>query len=367
MAEFIDYLMDGLSVGSIYALIALGYTLVYGIIKLINFAHGEFFMVGAYIGYFVISGASATHKVWSFFLGMLLAMMGVAVLAVAVEKIAYKPLRKSTRIAALLTALGMSLLLQNVAIKVFSADYRSVPTPFENKSYVIGRLKKPVGFEQFDYLQRADVDYYYNVRVLDPQTGETGNEEVELFRQGQDVDRNIISEVQASGISEAYRYHAVKINTKQIIVFSTVIILMVGLHVLVHYTKIGKAMRAVSIDKETSQLMGINVNKVISFTFLVGGALGGAAGVLHAIYYGRIDPLIGFLPGLKAFIAAVVGGIGIIPGAVIGGLVMGISENMVVGYSGKSEYRDAIAFGILILILLIKPTGILGKKEKEKV
>jgi len=367
MAEFIDYLMDGLSVGSIYALIALGYTLVYGIIKLINFAHGEFFMVGAFIGYFVISAASATHKGWSFLLGILLAMIGVAVLAVVVEKIAYKPLRKSTRIAALLTALGVSLLLQNVGIKVFGAEHRSVPTPFENKSYVIGRLKKAVAFEQFDYLQRADVNYYYKVRVLDPQTGQTRDEEVGLIRQGQEVDKDVISDVRESGISNAYRYCEVKINTKQIIVFATVILLMVGLQVLVHYTKIGKAMRAVSFDKETSQLMGINVNKVISFTFLVGGALGGAAGVLQAIYYGRIHPLMGFLPGLKAFIAAVVGGIGIIPGAVIGGLVMGISENMVVGYSGKSEYRDAIAFGILILILLIKPTGILGRKEKEKV
>jgi branched-subunit amino acid ABC-type transport system permease component len=291
----------------------------------------------------------------------------VAILAVVVEKIAYKPLRKSSRIAALLTALGVSLFLQNVGMKIFSPDDRPVQTPFENKFYVIGKLKQPVSLAYIKGLDRADFDYYYSMQVLDPATGQSRSEEAQLFGRSQDIDAEAIEEVRFAGVQEVYRYHEVKINTKQIIVFATVIILMICLQALVHYTKIGKAMRAVSIDKETSQLMGINVNNVISFTFLVGGALGGAAGVLYAVYYGKIHPQMGLLPGLKAFIAAVVGGIGIIPGAVIGGLVMGISENMAVGYSGRSEYREAIAFGILILILLIKPSGILGKREKEKV
>jgi len=347
MEEFIDQLINGLSVGCIYALIALGYTMVYGIIKLINFAHGEFFMVGAFIGYFALALASGTGN---FILALALAMAGAAVLAVVVEKVAYKPLRRSTRIAALLTALGVSLFLQNVGIKVLGADPRGFPVPFENTN-----------------LKRADHDYWYSVTEPRNKTGRMRTREVPLFFEGEDIDENAIARAEYDGADRAYRYYAFKINTKQIIVFVTVIILMVGLQVLIHHTRMGKAMRAVSFDKTTSELMGINVDRVISFTFFVGGALGGAAGLLYGIYYGKVDPMIGFLPGLKAFIAAVVGGIGSIPGAVIGGLVMGVSENMAVGYSGRSEYRDAIAFGILILILLIKPSGILGSRVKEKV
>ena len=360
MEEFTDQLINGLSVGCIYALIALGYTMVYGIIKLINFAHGEFFMVGAFIGYFALAAAAGTGN---FILAVALAMAGVAVLAVVVEKIAYKPLRRSTRIAALLTALGVSLFLQNLGIKVFGADPRGFPVPFENKSYP----RDYRSFESISNLKKADHDYWYSITELRNKTGRMRTREVPLFFKGEDIDESAIARARYGGASRAYRYYAFKINTKQIIVFVTVIILMVGLQLLIHHTRMGKAMRAVSFDKTTSQLMGINVDRVISFTFFIGGALGGAAGVLYGIYYGKVDPMIGFLPGLKAFIAAVVGGIGSVPGAVIGGLVMGVSENMAVGYSGRSEYRDAIAFGILILILLIKPSGILGSRQKEKV
>ncbi|OQY08127.1 MAG: branched-chain amino acid ABC transporter permease [Fusobacteriia bacterium 4572_132] len=292
MIEFLQQLLNGLSLGSIYALIALGYTMVYGILKLINFAHGEIYMIGAYIAYYLV----IFFKL-NFILALLLAMIFAAIFGMVVEKLAYKPLRNSSRISALLTALGVSMLLQNLGLKIFGGDPKPFPELVENKAIFLG--------------------------------------DIIIFNQ-------------------------------QIIIVVVSIILMIALHVIVRYTKIGKAMRAVAYDQEAAKLMGIDSNKIISYTFAIGSALAAAAGVLIGMRFNRIEPLMGMMPGLKAFIAAVLGGIGSIPGAVIGGLIMGISESLVVGYI-SSTYRDAIAFAILILILLVKPAGILGKNIKEKV
>lgn len=289
---FLQQLVNGLSLGSIYALMALGYTMVYGIIKLINFAHGDVYMVGAYIGF-----AVTTYTSLGFVPALIIAMAGCAVLGVCIERIAYKPLRESSRIAVLITAIGMSFLLEYVMMFFVGAAVRSYPNVLERKVFDIG---------------------------------------------------------------------GIVINTQQLVIVGTAIVLMIILQFIVRRTKRGKAMRAVSIDKDAAQLMGINVDSTISFTFFVGSAFAGAAGVLVGVYYNSIDPLMGMMPGLKAFIAAVFGGIGSIPGAMIGGVGIGVIETMVSGY-WNSMYRDAAVFVVLILILIIKPSGILGKPEGEKV
>ncbi len=289
---FLQQLVNGISLGSIYALIALGYTMVYGIIKLINFAHGDVYMVGAYIGF-----AVTTYTSLGFIPALIISMAACAVLGVLIERIAYKPLRTSSRIAVLITAIGMSFLLEYVMMFFVGAEARSYPPILKRTVFDLG---------------------------------------------------------------------GIVINTQQIVIVGTAIVLMILLQFIVHKTKRGKAMRAVSIDKDAAELMGINVNSTISFTFFIGSAFAGAAGVLVGVYYNSIDPLMGMMPGLKAFIAAVFGGIGSIPGAMIGGVGIGVIETMVSGY-GSSMYRDAAVFVVLILILIIKPSGILGKSEGEKV
>ncbi|MCA9765024.1 MAG: branched-chain amino acid ABC transporter permease [Carnobacterium sp.] len=292
MENFIQQLINGLSLGSIYALIALGYTMVYGIIKLINFAHGEIYMVGAFIGYATI------HTFQLGLIPSLIISMGFcALLGALIERVAYKPLRKATRVAALITAIGVSFLLQNVMIYIVGPQVRAFPQVIENKVYSVGNIQ---------------------------------------------------------------------INQTQITIFLTTIILMVALQFIVKQTKMGKAMRAVSTDADAARLMGINVDNVISFTFILGSSLAGAAGVLVGMYYNSIDPLMGVAPGLKAFIAAVLGGIGIIPGALVGGFAIGIIETLISGY-GSSLIKDAVVYLILIIILIVKPTGLLGKNKKEKV
>ena len=290
--EWLQQLINGISLGSIYALIALGYTMVYGIIKLINFAHGEVFMVGSFLGFIAIS-------VWDlgFFPALLISMAACAVFGVLIERIAYKRLRNATRIAALITAIGVSLLIQNGVIYIRGAQPVAYPDVFENKSF-------------------------------------------NLF--------------------------GAQISTQAILILSVSIGLMIILQFIVHKTKIGKAMRAVSHDAEAAKLMGINVDNTISATFAIGSALAGAAGVIFGVYYTKIDPLMGVIPGLKAFVAAVLGGIGIIPGAMVGGLVLGVVET-IVSAIGLSLWRDAAAFIILILILIFKPEGIFGKNTREKV
>lgn len=294
MKQLLQQLINGLTLGSIYALIALGYTMVYGVINLINFAHGDIYMLGAYIGF-----AITTFLHLSFFTALLITMMLCAILGVVLEKVAYKPIRKSTRIAALITAISVSLFLEYGTMYFVKAETRTFPEVIASKS-------------------------------------------LKLFN------------------------GSIVVNTIEIYIILTTLVLVVLLQYIIHRTKMGKAMRAVAMDKEAAQYMGISIDKTVSFTFAIGSALAGAAGVLVGVYYNSINPLMGVIPGLKAFIAAVIGGIGIIPGAMIGGYFLGMTETMVSAYGG-SLYKDGVAFAILILVLLIKPNGLLGRNVKEKV
>lgn len=292
MEMLIQQLVNGLFLGSIYALMALGYTMVYGIIKLINFAHGEVYMIGSFIGYFLIKQLGL-----GFFPAMILSMIGCAAIGVMIEILAYRPLRKSTRISALITAIGVSYLLQNVMIYFFTPDKRSFPQAIERKTYDLGFLS---------------------------------------------------------------------VSNIQLLILGVSLILMILLQLIIKKTRMGKAMRAVSVDPDAAQLMGINVNRTISFTFALGSALAAAGGMLIGLYYNSIDPMMGVVPGLKSFVAAVLGGIGVIPGAAVGGFVIGLVETISTAL-GLSAYKDALVYAILILILLIRPAGILGKNIKEKV
>ncbi|MCX7994537.1 MAG: branched-chain amino acid ABC transporter permease [candidate division WOR-3 bacterium] len=294
MAYFFQQLINGLQLGFVYALIALGYTMVYGIVRLINFAHGDIFMVGAYLGFYAL-----TLYHLPFPLAILFAMAGCTLLGITIERFAYRPLRNAPRISALITAIGVSLFLEYFSsLKfVFGPNYLAYPRPFSVCIYQIG---------------------------------------------------------------------TVCISNIQILVVGVSVVLLLILQFIVQKTKTGMAMRAVSYDKNTAKLMGIDVDYIISVTFGIGSALAGAGGVLYGIAYPQIHPFMGIMPGLKAFVAAVLGGIGSIPGAMLGAIIMGIVETMCSAYI-SSTMRDAFAFAILIIVLLVKPTGILGKREIEKV
>ena len=291
MQQILQQLINGVSLGSIYALIALGYTMIYGIIKLINFAHGDIYMVGAYLGFYAITlGIPVVPAI-------LISMAVTSLLGIAVERFAYRPLRHAPRISVLITAIGVSFLLEYVMMALVSPTPRTFPPLFQDVAFSVGSLV---------------------------------------------------------------------INGQQMLILGITCFLMVVLTYIVQYTKIGKAMRAASYDTETAQLMGINADRVISFTFWIGSSLAAVAGVLVGVYYNSIDPLMGIMPGIKAFVAAVLGGIGILPGAVAGGLILGIVEAFVSGFV-SSTFRDAAAFAILILVLLFKPAGLFGKNTREKV
>lgn len=290
--QILQQLINGISLGSIYALIALGYTMIYGIIKLINFAHGDIYMVGAYIGFFAITQAHL-----SIIPALIISFAVTGILGMIVEKLAYKPLRHAPRISVLITAIGVSFFLEYTSMYFVSPTPRTFPAMFGDVAVNIG---------------------------------------------------------------------GIVINGQQMLILGITAVLMVILTYLVQRTKTGKAMRAASFDTETAQLMGIDSDRIISLTFGIGSALAAVAGVLVGVYYNSIDPLMGIMPGLKAFVAAVLGGIGILPGAVVGGLILGIVEALVSGFI-SSTFRDAAAFAILILVLLFKPTGIFGKNTKEKV
>ena len=290
--QFAQQLINGVSLGSIYALIALGYTMIYGIIKLINFAHGDIYMLGAYFGF-----VATTMLGLSFLPALIFAMVAAALAGIFIERVAYRPMRNAPRIAILITAIGVSFFLEYGMILIATPQPRTFPAVFDATIYNIGGLI---------------------------------------------------------------------INSQQIVILASALVLMAALTYIVNHTKAGKAMRAVSFDTDAAQLMGINIDKVISMTFALGSALAAAAGVLVGVYYNSIDPLMGMMPGMKAFVAAVLGGIGIIPGAMLGGIIMGVVEAMVSGFF-SSTFRDAAAFGILILILLYKPAGLLGKNIREKV
>ena len=293
---FGQQLINGLSLGSIYALIALGYTMVYGIVTLINFAHGDIMMMGAYAAYFVLASLGASGG--GFAVALLAAMLFCGILGVAIERLAYRPLRSAPRLNSLITAIAVELILQNLmrVLPFAGPDPKAFPV-LELSPLTLGAISIP--------------------------------------------------------------------GIKALVIIAS-LILMVALHVLVNYTRTGKAMRAVSYDMQASSLMGINVNKTIAITFAIGSVLAGAGGVLYASAYPQVDPLMGYMPGLKAFVAAVLGGIGSIPGAMVGGIILGIAETMTKGY-GPSQYADAISFAILIVILLFRPTGLMGKKKIVKV
>lgn len=292
MEQVIQQIVNGLFLGSIYALMALGYTMVYGIIKLINFAHGEVYMIGSFIGYYLINQLHI-----GFFPALIISMLGSAILGVVIEFLAYRPLRKSTRIAALITAIGVSYFLQNMMILFFSSDTRAFPQVVVRKTYDLGILQ---------------------------------------------------------------------VSNIQLMILGISLFLMIVLQLIVQKTKMGKAMRAVSVDSDAAELMGINVNRTISFTFALGSALAAAGGMLIGLYYNSIDPTMGTVPGLKSFVAAVLGGIGIIPGAALGGFVIGLIETLTTA-AGFSDYKDAMVYIVLIIILLVRPAGLLGKNIKEKV
>lgn len=296
VALYLQQLVNALSLGSIYALIALGYTMVYGIVKLINFAHGDILMIGAYAGYFVLASGGANPL--SLALAFAVSMVVCAVLGLSIERFAYKPLRSAPRLNSLITAIAVSLILQN--------GMRVLPFVGPNPREFVGIASKMIN----------------------------------------------IGGVQISNI--------------QLIVIIFSAILMGILYYIIGYTKTGKAMRAVSFDMDVAGLMGISVNKTISFTFALGSVLAAAGGILYASAYPQIEPTMGAMPGLKAFVAAVLGGIGSVPGAVLGAFILAVAETFTKGFL-SSQFADAISFTILILILLIKPSGILGKKINVKV
>jgi branched-chain amino acid transport system permease protein len=298
MTTFLQQLVNGLSLGSIYALIALGYTMVYGVLRLINFAHGDVYMVGAYVGYYLSRLLQRKDpSLVSALLVMLGSMVACALLGVLIERLAYRPVRREARLTLLITAIGVSLFIENVAQLVFGPDPKFFPS-------------------------------------LAPRTD--------------------------------FRFGGMRLTSEQITVIAVSLLLMVLLRFFIMKTRTGKAMRAVSFSLDAAKLMGISTDWIISVTFALGSALAAAGGVLIAMQIPKVDPLMGIPYGLKAFVAAVLGGIGSVPGAVLGGLLIGTSEVMVVGYL-SSTYRDAIAFGILILVLILRPQGLLGRVHKEKV
>ena len=292
MKNFLEQLINGLSTGSIYALIALGYTMVYGIAKMINFAHGDIIMVGAYALYVAVLTLHVPVIP-----AVLITIAVCAVLGITVEKVAYKPLRKAPPLAVLITAIGVSYLLQNLALLIFNAT----PIPFQSV------IKVP------------------SVKI---------------------------GGLTISGIT--------------LVTMAIMLISMILLTLFINKTKAGSAMRAVSEDKGAAELMGINVNQTISMTFAIGSALAAVAGILYICQYQSLRPTLGALPGIKAFVAAVLGGIGSVPGAMLGGILLGVIESLGKAYI-STELSDAIVFGVLVVVLLVKPSGLLGKRKKVKV
>lgn len=292
MQIFMQQLINGLSLGSIYALLALGYTMIYGIIKIIHFAHGDVYMLGAFFGYYTIN-------VWhfNFIMALFGSMIFCALVGMLIEFVAYRPLRGSSRITVLITAIGVSYFLENGMSFLFSGDTRDFP-----------QVIKQVNYEWF----------------------------------------------------------GIRVSNVQLLIFATTIILMIILQLIVKKTKMGRAMRAAAADPVAAELMGININGTISFVFAIGSAMAGAAGVLIGLYYNSIDPTMGLTPGIKAFVAAVVGGVGSIPGAAVGAVIIGCLESMMQAI-GFSAFKDAAVYVVLIIVLLFLPAGLFGNKQPEKV
>lgn len=292
MQIFMQQLINGLSLGSIYALLALGYTMIYGIIKIIHFAHGDVYMLGAFFGYYTIN-------VWhfNFIMALFGSMIFCALVGMLIEFVAYRPLRHSSRLAVLITAIGVSYFLENGMSVLFSGDTRDFP-----------QVIKQVNYEWF----------------------------------------------------------GIRVTNIQLLIFATTIILMIILQLIVKKTKMGRAMRAAAADPVAAELMGININGTISFVFVIGSAMAGAAGVLIGLYYNSIEPTMGLTPGIKAFVAAVVGGVGSIPGAAVGAVIIGCLESLMQAI-GFSAFKDAAVYVVLIIVLLFLPAGLFGNKQPEKV
>jgi branched-chain amino acid transport system permease protein len=301
MEEFIQHMINGITIGAFYALVALGYTMVYGVLRLINFAHGDLFMWGAYVGWTALSlllGAAVGSGPLLLIPAFVAAMVTVALLGVLIERVAYRPLRRASRLAPIISALGAAFVLESVARNLWGASYKVYPSG------------------------------------LVP-----------------DIEWRLLGDVH--------------IGIVQVTVVVVSMLLMAGLYLFVQYTNVGTAMRAVSLDHDTSRLMGIDVNRIMAVVFLIGPALGAAGGVMVALHYGSFDFTLGWVFGLKAFVAAILGGIGNIPGAVLGGMILGIVESLGAGY-GSAQWKDVIAYSLLILILIVRPTGLLGERVAEK-
>jgi len=305
LAFFFQELVNGLTTGALYALVALGFTMVYGVLKLLNFAHGDLYMVGAYVGFFVMQWFGGPTKV-SIPVPLLLVIMFVIAavlvggLGVAMERFAYRPLRNAPRIAPLITAIGVSFFLENSALLLFGAQPRIYNTS--------------------DFIS----------------------------------------------LSSGIQVGSVTIDSVQIMVLVLGLLLMIGLRLLVNRTRLGRQMRAVAVDREAAEMLGINVNFTIAATFFLGAALAGVAGVMGGLLFNQVTPTIGFIAGLKAFTASVVGGIGSIPGAMLGGLLIGVAESFITGYI-SSTYTNLLVFALLIAVMLIRPSGLLGQVQLQKV
>ncbi len=299
---FIQQLINGLALGAVYALIALGYTMVYGVLQLINFAHGEVYMLGAYLGIIVLGaltalGLPAFSLTLSILLATLASMGFCAAYGAAIERMAYRPLRNAVKLAPLISAVGMSIILQNLVMLTQGKEYKNLPPLLPSEGFVV---------------------------------------------------------------------YGANVSPVQVFILSGSILMMIGLHFFVSKTRLGKAMRAVSQDRVMAGLVGVNINRVISITFMIGSALAALAGVMVTLYYGVVHFFMGYLAGIKAFTAAVLGGIGSIPGAVLGGFMLGLIENFGASYI-SSTYKDAFAFIVLIITLIIRPAGLLGQKSVDKV
>jgi branched-chain amino acid transport system permease protein len=305
LAFFFQELVNGITTGALYALVALGFSMVYGVLKLLNFAHGDLYMVGAYIGFFVMRwfGGPTALKIPVALLLVIMFVLAAALvggLGVAIERFAYRPLRNAPRIAPLITAIGVSFFLENSALLLFGAQPRIYNTP--------------------DFIS----------------------------------------------FSSGIRIGSVSIDSVQIMSLLLAALLMVGLRLLVNRTRLGRQMRAVAVDREAAEMLGINVNFTIAATFFIGSALAGVAGVMAGLLFNQVTSTIGFLVGLKAFTASVVGGIGSIPGAMLGGLLIGIAESFITGYV-SSLYSDLLVFALLIVVMLVRPSGLLGQVQLQKV
>jgi len=299
--QFLQQMINGVTIGAFYVLVAMGYTMVYGVLKLINFAHGDLFMWGAYIGLTALTGLLgffAQGSAWLAVPAVIVVMLTIAMIGFLVERIAYRPLRDAGRLAPVISALGVAFILQSLARNIYGASYKTYP---------------------------------------------------------QDV-----------ALSGGFAFGGARVSLMQVIVLLVSFLLMAILYLFVQRTRIGTAMRAVSLNHDVSRLMGINVDRIISIVFLIGPGLGGVAGMIVALYYGSFDFTVGWIFGLKAFIAAILGGIGNIPGAMLGGMLLGIVETLGAGYLSP-QWKDVIAYIILILILIFRPTGLLGERVAEKV